>query len=104
MLPIVLVIGVVVTNRIGTFNRDVFAHAPQELGASNACRFWKLNAPAFGLDDAPVASHRSLQKPFVNLDLFIAQVGLQYTVSSFDPRFIFVFRKEGGAVGAFTTQ
>ena len=71
---------------------------------SNACRFGELHAPAYGLSDAPVVLHRSPQKRLVNSDLSSAKEGLQDTVSSSDPRLHFVFRKECGAVGAFTTH
>ena len=54
--------------------------------------------------DAPVAFHRSLRLRVVDSDLRLAKIGLQYTISSFDPCFFFVFRKEGGAVGAFATH
>ena len=71
--------------------------------ASNACRFLKLNAPAYSLTDAPASLRRSLRLYLVISELFLAKVGLQYTVPSFDSSPYFVFREDGGAGGALAT-
>ena len=44
------------------FGREVYPRAPEEWGPSNAHRIWESRAAGNGLDDAPVASHRSLRK------------------------------------------
>ena len=63
-----------------------------------------MNAPAYSLNDAPVAPHCSLQKHLVKSDLPLARKRWQYAVSSFDPCPCSVFRKGGGAASAFTTN
>ena len=47
---------------------------------------------------------RPLQKGLSDSVAPLAKVGLRFRVSSFDPCRYFVFRKEGGAVGAFPTH
>ena len=42
--------------------RDVFMQSPPEWCPGDIRRIWKLNAPAYGLIDAPAASHRSLKR------------------------------------------
>ena len=59
-------------------------------------QFSEIGRPSNGLNDAPVALRRSLTS-----DLSLAEVGLQYAVSSFDPRLYIIFREEGGTVGVF---
>ena len=46
--------------------RDVFSQAPPDGESSDSHRFWKLNAPAYGLIDAPVVFHRALRKYLLN--------------------------------------
>ena len=77
----------------GTFKRDVFLHAPPEWNPSGPRRIWRLHAPAYGLNDAPVAFHRTLQKYLPNAPLSIELAGLEFQVSSFDPRLYFVRQK-----------
>ena len=43
------------------FGRDVYLESPPEWLPGDSRRIWKLNAPAYGLNDAPVAFHRSLK-------------------------------------------
>ena len=79
------------------FARGVFSHAPlPEWVPSNGRRFWRLNAPAYGLKDAPLALQRSLYRHLVNLEHSFAQVFSQYAVSSLGPRLFSVFGKEAG--------
>ena len=42
----------------GGLDRDVFLHAPMEWDSTCTMRVWKLKAPAYGLNDAPVAFYR----------------------------------------------
>ena len=86
------------------FAEDVFPHDSPEWGPYTSCRSRKLNAPAYSRNDAPVASHCSLQRHLVKSDLSLARKRWQYAVSSFDPRPYFVFRKGGGAVSACATH
>ena len=48
--------------QVDGFTRAAFLRAPPKLEPSDACRFWGLNAPAYGLNDAQEASNRSLQR------------------------------------------
>ena len=57
-------------------------------------------APTYGLNDAPAALRRSLQKVLAISQVCLAKVGLQCWASSFDPCLLLVYPKEGGAVGA----
>ena len=56
--------------RRGAFWRD-----STEWDPSNVRRIWRLRAPAYGLDDAPVAFHRSLRKYLSNFLDSLAKVG-----------------------------
>ena len=67
-------------------------------------RVWKLKAPAYGLNDAPVAFHRSLKSHLLNKELFREKAGLHCVSSAFDPCLFFIFNGKGPAVGAFTTH
>ena len=44
-------------SQAGGFDRDVFLQAPDERDPGNLLRVRKLRAPAYGLNDAPVAFH-----------------------------------------------
>ena len=70
---------------------------------SNSRRFWELNAPAYSLNDAPVAFRRTSQKYLSNNDRSFKAAGLLYKVSPFDPRMYFIFDENNAAVGVFTT-
>ena len=48
------------------FDRGVFLRAPREWNSKESRRVWKLQAPAYGLIDAPVAAHRPLRKYLLN--------------------------------------
>ena len=84
--------------------RNVFLRAPPEWEPSDFRRFWELNAPAYGLNDDPVAFRRTLQKYLLNNDQSLKAVGLLYKVSSFGPCLYFIFDKTNAAVGVFTTH
>ena len=55
------------------------------------------------MNDSPVAPHLSLRKCSPNSDGSVAEVGLQFRVSSFGPFLYFGFRKDGGCVEGFAT-
>ena len=65
----------------GGFNRDVLLRAPAEWDPLNPRRAWKLPAPGKGVDDAPEAFRRSLQKYLLDSGNPLAKVGLQFPVS-----------------------
>ena len=48
------------------FGRDVFLHAPNAWGPPRQGRAWKLEAPAFGLNDAPAAFRCFLKRHLLN--------------------------------------
>ena len=77
---------------------------PPEWEPSDSRRFWELNAPAYGLNDAPVAFRRAIQRYLRNREESIKAVGLLYTVSSSDPCLNFIYDKTNVAVGVFTTH
>ena len=81
-----------------------FLQAPEEWNPGTECRVWKLKAPAYGLNDAPVAFHRSLKKHLMNKTLSMESVGLHCEGSTFDPCLFFVFNGKGPAAGALTTH
>ena len=81
-----------------------FLQAPAEWEPSDPRGFCKLNAPTYGLNDAPAAFHRTLQKYLTNSDASIKAVGLIYTVSSFDPCLYFIYDQSNVAAGVFTTH
>ena len=67
------------------FTRDVFLQAPDEWRPRNSGRFWKLNAPAYGLNDAPVEFHKTLKRYLSQTDASLKLVGLRFETSSLDP-------------------
>ena len=88
----------------GGFDRGVYLRAPREWNSKGARRVWKLRAPAYGLNDAPVAYRRSLRKYLTNFVETLSCVGLRLEVSSFDPCLFFVYMDSGPAIGALTTH
>ena len=48
------------------FDREVYLRASCEWAPKDGRRVWKLRAPAYGLNDAPVAFHRPLPKNLVD--------------------------------------
>ena len=86
------------------FARVVFVQAPPEWSPGDHRRIWKLNAPAYGLNDAPVAFHRSLKRFLLNDKESLKAVDIRLEVSKFDPCLFFVFRGSGPAVGVMTSH
>ena len=58
------------------FGRDVLLRAPDEWDPSCHGRAWKSKAPAYGLNDAPVAFRRSLKRHLFNVEASLKCVGL----------------------------
>ena len=86
------------------FGRDVFIQSPPEWLPGDPRRFWELNATAYGLDDAPVAVHRSLKRYLLDGRAPTSAVGLRIKVSEFDPCLVFVFRRDCLAAGVIATR
>ena len=84
--------------------RDVFLRAPTEWDPSRAQHIWKLRAPPFGLNDAPVAFRNTLRGYLLRTEELSAKAGRKFQISSVDPYLHFIFRGGGGAVRALTTQ
>ena len=83
------------------FYRDVFRRAPMEWSPLSGLRTWKLRAPTNGLNAAPVASYRSLEKHLLDSVDSMEEVGLlRCQVSSSRPCPFFVFRS-GRRTGQF---
>ena len=82
------------------FGCEVWHRAPVEWEPSN----WILRDPAYGLNDAPDASHRSLQQYLLNSVGSLGALGLELGASSREPCLHFVFGGDGGAIGALTTH
>ena len=68
----------------------------------NPNRVRKLNAPAYGLNDAPVTFHRSLKRYLLQHEVSLRLVGLKFTVSNLDPGLYMVFNREDEAAGVFS--
>ena len=78
-----------------------FPYAPDtEWGPSSDHRIRKLNAPAYGLNDAPVARRQFPKEFFLNSAESLAGEGLRRHVSTFGPSLFFVFCEVGGSGGA----
>ena len=86
------------------FDRDVYLRAPCRWNTKGNRRAWRLRAPAYGLNDATVATHRPPRRYLVNSVELPPGVGLRSEVSSFGPRLYDIFRESGGAVGAIAAH
>ena len=86
------------------FGRVVFIQSPPEWLPADFRRIWTLNAPAYGLNDAPAAPHRSLERYLANETHSLQAAYLRAEASKFDPRLFFVYRRSGLAVGVVTTH
>ena len=86
------------------FGRGVFIQSPPEWLPGDSRRAWKLNAPAYGLNDAPVAFHRSLKRYLVNDADPLQAADFRLEASKFDPCPFFVYRGSGPAVGVIATH
>ena len=65
---------------------------------------WRLNAPAYGLNDAPVEFRKTLKRYLVKSQESLQLVGLRFETSTLDPCLYAVFNNEGEAVGVFSTH
>ena len=60
------------------FNREEYVRAPREWNSKKTRHFRKLKAPAYRLNDAPVAFHRPLRKYFPNPAESLSAAGLRF--------------------------
>ena len=90
--------------QVDGFDREVYRRAPCERNSKDSRLVWKLRAPAYGLNDAPVAYRRPPRKSLGSCVESPPSVGLRIAASSFDPRMYSFFRKSGEAAGAITTH
>ena len=74
------------------------------MASGDSRRVWKLNAPAYGMNGAPVAFHRPLKRYLLNEGAPPLAVDLRIEVSKFDTCLFFVFRRNFLAVGVTTTH
>ena len=87
-----------------SFHREVYLHAPAEWCPQNPNRVWKLDAPAYGLNDATVAFHRPLKRYLLKHVVSLKVVGLKYTASNLDPCLYMVFNRKDEATGVFSSR
>ena len=88
----------------GEFTWEASFQAPMEWGPSRTYCTWKLQAPAWGVNDAPAAFHRPQKKHRLNFEEPMKRAGLRCQVSTPAPSLCYVLRKAGSAVGAFTAH
>ena len=86
------------------FPREVYLRAPRDWCPRNANRVWRLNTPAYGLNDAPVEFHKTLKRDLVKSDESLKLVGLRFATSTLGPCLCAILNGEGVAVGVFSTH
>ena len=86
------------------FDREVYLRAPSEWNSKDNRRARRLRAPAYGLNDAAVAAHRSPLQHLGNSVELPAGAGLRSEVPSFGPCLYYIFRESGGAAGAIAAH
>ena len=86
------------------FSREVYLHAPREWCPRAHSQIWRLNAPAYGLNDAPVEFHKTLKRYLVKSTESPKLVSLRFETSKLDPCLYTVFTGCDEAVGTFSTH
>ena len=86
------------------FGRKVCLRPPVGWDPEGTHRVWKLNAPAYGLRNVPMAFHRAPQLQLLKSGNSLARAGLGFQVPSFEPRSYLIFREISGADGAIATH
>ena len=81
--------------------RGVFLQAPSGWEPLRSDRVWKLEAPAYDLNGAPVVVHRSLTKHFLSSDASLKRVGLRRQVTPLGPCLFAIFSGGGEFGGCF---
>ena len=90
--------------RANGFDLEVHLRAPCKWNSRDTRRAWKLRAPAYELNDATVAVHRSLHTYSANSAESLSSAGLRVGVPSFDPCMYPIYRKSEKAAGVITTH
>ena len=67
------------------FQREVYRHAPPEWCPRNLNRVWRRNAPAYGLNDAPVEFRKTLKRYLLQSVTSLKLVGLRFEILTLDP-------------------
>ena len=67
------------------FPQEVYLHAPLEWRPKNPNRVWKLTAPAYGMNDAPVEFRKTLKRYLLQSANYLKMKGLRFEVSTLDP-------------------
>ena len=91
-------------SQVDGFGRDGCLQAPVGWEPWRSDRIWKLKASAYGLNDAPVAFHRSLMRQILNSEAPMKHVGLRRQASTFESCVFLILRGAGRALGAFATH
>ena len=89
--------------RAGNFKREVYQRAPLEWTPQGSQGFWKPRDPAYGLDDATVASEQP-SMGMMREKVPRKFVCLKPQACAFYPRLNSIRQAQGGAVGVVTTQ
>ena len=82
----------------------MFTESPPGWPPGDSRRVWEMNAPAYGLNNAPLASQRSLKRYLVNEIDSLKAVDLRLEASTFGPCLFFVYRRSGLAVGVIAAH
>ena len=86
------------------FDSEVYHCAPCEWNTKNDRRVWRLRAPAYKLNGAPLAFRLSLRKYLVNSAESSPSESVRFEVLPCGTRLYDIFRKSGGAEGAISTR
>ena len=70
----------------------MFIQSPPDWLPGDSRRVWKLNAPVYGLNDAPAAFHWPLKRYLLNEKDSASASDLRIEVPKFYPRLFFAFR------------
>ena len=83
------------------FPREVYLHAPLEWCPKYPNCVWKLNAPAYGLNDAPVEFRETLERYLLQSANSLKLAGLRFGASTLDPCLYVVYITEKEVAGSF---
>ena len=85
--------------------REVYPHAPPERRPKNPNRAWRLHAPAYHLNDAPVEFRKTLKRYLLQSETSLKSVGLRFEVSALDSclYMAYICEKEAAGCGILLT-
>ena len=86
------------------FPREVYPHAPLEWCPKNPNRAWRLNAPPYGLNDAPVEFRETLRRYLLQSETSLKLAGLRFEVSALGPCLFIVYNREKKSAGVFSSH